>query len=205
MIHPTRTNLLILKDKSKSVINSIGILKARRQALIKEFLDTTAPFLRSREDIRKIYGEAIDELMLSLGHEGENTIKSIAVVAEREINLDIVENSVWGLKYKDIILHDDPVRDPDKRGYDFLSVTSHVEESAYLFEKTLALTIDLAVFENKLKRLSNEIMNITRKIKVIEERMLPGLKHQIRTIAQYISERERETYYRLKKFKTLKQ
>jgi V/A-type H+-transporting ATPase subunit D len=205
MIHPTRTNLLILKDKSKSVINSIGILKARRQALIREFLDTTAPFLRSREDIRKIYGEAIDELMLGLGHEGENTINSIAVVAERELNLDIVENSFWGLKYKDVILHDDPVRDPDKRGYDFLSATSHVEESAYLFEKTLALTIDLAAFENKLKRLSNEIMNITRKIKVMEERMLPGLKHQIRTIIQYISERERETYYRLKKFKELKQ
>ena len=39
MIHPTRTNLLMLKDKSRSIVNSIGILKARKQALIKEFLD----------------------------------------------------------------------------------------------------------------------------------------------------------------------
>lgn len=35
----TRTNLLILKEKSKFVVNSISILKARRQALIKEFLN----------------------------------------------------------------------------------------------------------------------------------------------------------------------
>jgi V/A-type H+-transporting ATPase subunit D len=48
MIHPTRTNLLMLKDKAKSVINSIRILRARKQALIKEFLDATRPFLRSR-------------------------------------------------------------------------------------------------------------------------------------------------------------
>jgi V/A-type H+-transporting ATPase subunit D len=52
---------------------------------------------------------------------------------------------------------------------------------------------------------SDEILNITRKMKVLEERMLPELKYQIKTIAQYINERERETYFRLKKFKKLHQ
>ena len=85
IIHPTRTNLLTLKEKSKSVINSVGILKARRQALIREFLNTTIPFLRSREDIRKTYGKALDELALSLGHEGRTAIKSISVATERDI------------------------------------------------------------------------------------------------------------------------
>jgi len=203
IIHPTRTNLLILKDKANSVINSIGILKARRQALIREFLNTTIPFLRSREDIRKTYGKAIEELALSFGYEGRSTIKSIAVATERDVDVDIVEKSIWGLKYKDIIVHDDPLRDPDKRGYDFLSTTPHLEESIHLFEKILELMIDLAAYENKLKRLSDEILNITRKMKVLEERLLPELKYQIKTISQYISERERETYFRLKKFKAL--
>ena len=203
IIHPTRTNLLILKDKANSVINSIGILKARRQALIREFLNTTIPFLRSREDIRKTYGKAIEELALSFGYEGRSTIKSIAVATERDVDVDVVEKSIWGLKYKDIIVHDDPLRDPDKRGYDFLSTTPHLEESIHLFEKILELMIDLAAYENKLKRLSDEILNITRKMKVLEERLLPELKYQIKTISQYISERERETYFRLKKFKAL--
>ncbi len=201
IIHPTRTNLLTLKEKSKSVINSVGILKARRQALIREFLNTTVPFMRSREDIRKTYGKALDELALSLGHEGKTTIKSIAVATERDVNVDIVEKSIWGLKYKDIIVHNEPVRDPDKRGYDFLGTTPHLEESTYLFERILELMIELAAYENKLKRLSDEILNITRKMKVLEERMLPELTYQIKTIAQYINERERESYFRLKKFK----
>ena len=38
MIHPTRTNLLKLKDRQKAVHRSLAILKARRQALIMEFL-----------------------------------------------------------------------------------------------------------------------------------------------------------------------
>jgi len=203
IIHPTRTNLLLLKDKRVSVMNSIGILKARRQALIREFLNTTVPFLRSREDIRRTYGKALDELSLSLGHEGKSTIKSITLATEREVNVDIVEKSIWGLKYKEIIVHDDPVREPDNRGYDFLSTTLHLEESTYLFERILELMIKLAAYENKLKRLSDEILNITRKMKVLEERLLPELKYQIKTISQYISERERETFFRLKKFKEL--
>jgi len=33
--------------------------------------------------------------------------------------------------------------------------------------------------------------------------VLPGLKQQIRTISQYIGERERESFYRLKRAKSI--
>jgi vacuolar-type H+-ATPase subunit D/Vma8 len=32
---------------------------------------------------------------------------------------------------------------------------------------------------------------------------LPGIKHRIRTICQYIGEREREAFYRLKRVKSI--
>jgi V/A-type H+-transporting ATPase subunit D len=70
MIHPTRTNLLLLRERAASVANSVAILKARRQALIRGFLDSARPFVRSRDAIRRDYGLALDELHLSEGHEG---------------------------------------------------------------------------------------------------------------------------------------
>ncbi|MBS1128458.1 MAG: V-type ATPase, subunit, partial [Nitrospirae bacterium] len=109
MIHPTRTNLLMLKEKSRSIVNSIGILKARKQALIKEFLAATLPFLRSREEIKKSYGRAIRELAISLGREGKDTIESLAVATERDFGIEVKEKSIWGLRYKDIAYHDTPV------------------------------------------------------------------------------------------------
>ncbi len=202
IIHPTRTNLLLLKEKSRSISNSISILKARRQALIQEFLNTTLPFLRSREDIRKTYGKALDEMALSLGHEGKSGIESITFAVERDMRVDIIEKSIWGLKYKDIIVNKNPVRETDQRGYDFRSTTPHLEEGIYLFERVLESMLEIAAFENKLKRLADEITRITRKIKVLEERVLPELRYQIKTITQYIGERDRESYYRLKKFKS---
>lgn len=204
MIHPTRTNLLLLKEKARSVNNSIGILRARRQALIREFLTTTVPFLRSREDIRRAYGKAIGELTLSLGHEGRENIESISLITKREIGVEMADRSIWGLKYKDVIMHDSPVRRPDERGYDYLSTTPHLEECIHLFEKIVESMIEIAAYESKLKRLGEEIVKTTRRIRVLEERILPDLKHQIKNISQYIGEREREAYYRLKRFKNIR-
>lgn len=201
IIHHTRTSLLLLKEKKSSVVNSIGILKARRQALIQEFLKTTGPFLRTRKEIMETYGSALDELSLTNGHMGKSGVKSISFAARRNIKVDISEKSIWGLKYKDVSVNEAPVREPDKRGYDFTSTTPHLEEGIHLFEKVLESMLDVAAFESKLKRLSEEIVKITRKTKVLEERIVPKLKFQIKTITQYIGERDRETYYRLKKFK----
>jgi V/A-type H+-transporting ATPase subunit D len=204
MIHPTRTNLLLLKEKSRSVSNSIGILKARKQVLIKEFLDTYRPFLRSREDIRNTYGNALRELALSLGHEGRDAIESITVTTARDFGIDVTEKSIWGLKYKDVVTHETPVREPDERGYDYLPTTPHLEECIYHFEKLLESMIENAEFESKLKRIGAEIVRTTRKIRVLEELVFPDIKRQIKTIIQFIAERERESYFRLKRFKEMR-
>lgn len=170
--------------------------------MIREFLDTTLPFLRSREDIRTIYGKAIEELALSLGHEGREGIESISLVAKRDFGVEIAERSIWGLRYRDVVARESVVRMPDERGYDYLPTTPHLEECIYSFERTLESMLDIASFESKLKRLGAEILKTTRKIRVLEERVLPDLKAQIKTITQYLGEREREAYYRLKRFKT---
>lgn len=201
MIHPTRTNLLLIKEKAWSVEGSVGILKARRQALIQEFLSTVMPFIRSRDEIRNIYGKAIDELALSLGHEGKDNIESITFAAKRDMVVEITEKSIWGLRYRNVVTHETAVRMPDERGYDYFSTTPHLEECINGFERILESMIELAAFESKLKRLGDEILKTTRKIRVLEERVLPDLKNRIRAISQYLGEREREAYYRLKVFK----
>lgn len=205
MIHPTRTNLLLLKEKARSVENSVGILKAKKQALIKEFLDTTRPLLRSREDIRIAYGKALQELALSLGHEGRDFIESITVCTARDFWIDITEKSIWGLKYKDVTVHEAPVRDAGERGYDYRSTTPHVEECIETFEKLLESMIANAAFESKVKRLGDEILRTTRKIRVLQELVYPELKNRVKTITQFIGERERESHFRLKKFKKIRQ
>lgn len=201
MIHPTRTNLLLLKDKSRSVANSIGILKGRRQALIRGFLDAASPFLRSREDIRKSYGRGLVELALAMGCEGEDFVASLEGATRRELGVEVAERDVMGLKYRDVAIHGGAVTSPDERGYDYRAATPHLEESFALFETIVESMLQVAAFESKLKRLGDEILRIMRRIRVLEERIQPEISRNIRTIGAYIGEREREAYYRLKHFK----
>jgi V/A-type H+-transporting ATPase subunit D len=62
----------------------------------------------------------------------------------------------------------------------------------------------IAAFEVKMKRLGEEVVRVTRRIRVLEERVLPGLRSEIKDIARYIGERERESFYRLKRFKEIR-
>ena len=204
MIHPTRTNLLLLKEKSSSVANSIGILKSRRQALIIEFLKTSTPYMESRKAIRQLYGDSIAHLFFSIGHEGKTQIDVITAVAARDFRVDIATKKLWGLEYKEISPRESAVREPQGRNYDIRFTAANLEESTWRFEKIVDIILDIAEYDNKLQRLSREIIQTTRRVRVLEERILPKLKKQIRTISQYLGERERETYYRLKQFKEIK-
>ena len=204
MIHPTRTNLLLLKEKTSSVFNSIAILKSRRQALIIEFLKTSTPYLESRRQIREIYGEGITKLSLSLGTEGDEIIDSISKTTAREFNIQVDSKKLWGLEFKEIAPRESVIREPGERGYDYRFTTPHLEEAIWRFERIVDAILDISEYDNKLQRLSREIIQTTRRVRVLEERLMPKLKGQIKSIAQYLGERERETYFRLKQFKEIK-
>jgi len=201
MIHPTRTNLLLLKEKRQSVHNSTGILKARRQGLIRELLAASAPFLASRDKVQATYGRAIRELALSAGIEGQEFLDSIEAVAMRDFGLEVREQSVMGLRYRDVSVQETPLRRLDERGYDFRCTTPRLEEMLHHFEQILESMLEIAVYESKLKRLAEEVLRVTRRIRVLEERVMPELTRQVRAIAQFLGERERESSFRLKRFR----
>lgn len=201
MIHPTRTELRQLRERAASVANSVGILKARRLALIRGFLESVRPLVRSREAIRSDYARAIGELQLSTGHEGMAFIDALAATAGRPVGVDVEERNVMGVQYRDLTIHGPFVRAPNERGHDYTLTTPHLDESIHGFESVLESLLEIAAFESKLKMLGEEILRVTRRTRVLEERIMPRLQRQIRSIAQYLGEREREAHYRLKKFK----
>ena len=201
MIHPTRTELRQLRDQASSVTDSVGILRARRLALIRAFLASVRPLLRSREAIRGDYARAIRELALSEGHEGMALIEALAATAGRPVGADVEERNAMGVRYRELQIYGPFVRGPAERDHDYTLTTPHLDESIHGFESVLESLLELAAFESKLKMLGEEVQRVTRRTQVLEERELPRLKRQIRAIAQYLGERERESHYRLKKFK----
>ena len=201
MLHPTRTNLLLLKERHQTVQGSIQILKGRRQALIREFIEATRPLLRSRDALREKYSRALERLRLSLGHEGEEMIIALAAVNRQDPGIEIIPRNILGLHYSDVTIRQTPLRTVMERGHDFRGTTPHIEEAEHLFETIAAEMLETATYEAKVKRLEEELHRLSRRIRVLEERTIPELSANIRKIIQYLSEREREAHFRLKRFK----
>lgn len=205
MIHPNRTYLLQLKQKQRAVSGSLKILKARRQALLVEFLNSVRPFLNSRKQVRGLYYDALQELYRSMGADGQRPIISIAANNQREGELTVQRKNILGVKYYDVVLPEDIQRAVDGRNYDFTASSGHLEEAADLFERTVKSLLVLAAFETKVKRLGEEVLRVSRRARVLEERVLPELAYKIKATDQYIAEREREEHFRLKKFKNIQE
>ncbi|MHB8808497.1 MAG: V-type ATP synthase subunit D [Desulfobulbaceae bacterium] len=203
MIHPNRTFLLQLKQKKTTVARSLSILKARRQALLFEFLASVRPFLKSRRQLKQLFARALAELHQAQGAEGENAVDSIALVNVREDELVIEKKNILGVSYYDVVMPGGIRREIGERHYDFTASCPHVEEAADLMEEVVEAMLSLAAFETKVRRLGEEILRVSRRVRVLEERILPDLAGKIRSTDQYIGEREREEYFRLKRFKNL--
>ena len=204
MNQPTRTNLLHLKDRLHAVLNCTTILKGRRQALIKEFLQISRPLMQSREEISKAYARGLNALHVSAGREGPPAINALAVANRRELAVDVKEQNLLGLRYRDVTAHETVLRSYDERPYDALATSPWLEETIEEFEGIVEEMLSLASFEGKFRRLAEELVRLTRRIRVLEERVTPALRTEIHVMAQYLAERERETYFRLKRFKSFK-
>ncbi len=201
MIQPTRTNLLQLKERRKAVLNCTGILKGRRQALIKKFLEIGRPLLSSREETRRHYARGIAELQTSLGLEGRDYIASLALISQRHLGVEVSDMHILGLRYRDLREVESAGRSLVERDYDYPSTTPHLDEALQLFETIIEEMLAMARYEGMFRRLGEELLRVTRRIRVLEERVLPGLHGEIRTITHYLTEREREAYYRMKLYK----
>lgn len=202
MLHPTRTNLLILRDKAHAVGDSIQLLKGRRQGLLREFLSASLPLLQSRERLARLHAEGIAALAEARRTEGDLYLRGVAGGAQRDFGLHGEERNLLGLRYFEVGATVDPRRAPWLREYDEAGSDPQLEEAIDRFEAIVAGMLAQAVFEGKVKRLGEELLRLTRRIRVLEERVLPELRDQARTIARFLGEREREAFFRLKRFKT---
>jgi len=203
MIHPNRTYLLQQKERKKTVENSLNILKARRQALILEFMASARPFLLTRREISGAYRLAIEDLQLALVRDGRNGVSSIAAVSERDVRVRIEPRNILGVRYRETLVEGGIKSKTTEIQYDPGGVSGHFEEAVNRFETILENMLVFAGFESKLKKFSRDIRQISRKSRVLEQRVLPALGRNLKTAVQYISEREREDHYRLKKFKDM--
>ncbi len=196
---PTRLNLLTLKGRLEGIKAGVELLRGRRKALTREFVDLLEGCIEERATLARLLVKARRGLELSRAINGE-ALASLAHASTRKVTFDIKKTNLWGVNVPEI--EEVPVvRHLEARGISPLGERAGLVDLAKDFESVIDRVIKMASCEVRANRLGEMIRSDTRKINVIDGVILPVLSKCIRSIERVLEEREREEVFRLKRYK----
>lgn len=203
MLQHTRTKLIELKNSISTVENSISILNTKRAALIGELMKISRLYYDKRKIIKDRYAKALSQLAKSRRLDGNEFFDSALQSAIREVEVDVKSYNLWGVPIKEVRIPGDKIPETDKRNLGFLTSSTFFEKTLQDFEILVNELLDNINYEYKIKRLSDEVVKINRRINALEQKILPRIKSDIKNIQQHLSERERAEFIKLKYFKNV--
>lgn len=199
-VNPTRMNLIEKKRQAKFALQGVDLLKSKRSVLIKELVSAVPELSGRREKIDKKLYDALFRLVLALGIDGKHEVTSSSLACKQDVSLDIIWKNFWGVKVPEVSKME-VVRESFERAYSLVGTKFKVDEVAQKFEHLVESLIHYAPLITKLRLLNNEVKKTSRRINLLEEHLIPTLRHQISFIQSTLEEREREDIFRLKRMK----
>lgn len=202
-ISPTRSELLSRRAQIRLARQGADLLRAKREALVREFLSELQRFTDTREALARQLGLARQALMRALAVDGSEAVLSAGLASRRAIEMQTSLRSIWGTKVVEVETDYVP-RTSAQRGFSPEASSARIDETAELFEAVLELLLRAAPLDRKLARLAEEIRRTSRRVNALEQRMLPSLQEQVKYIRGVLDQREREDVLRLKHLKRMR-
>lgn len=196
-INPTRMELLSLKNRTKLAVKGHGLLKEKRDALIKEFFDILDRVKGVREAAERSLKEANEALLEAQIAIGDLAVRKASLSVKESIDVDIKSRSVMGVSVPvtNVKMEERSIID---RGYSFSDTTIQLDEAAKKFEESIKFLIELGEVEKTIFLLAEEIEATKRRVNALEHIMIPRFENTEKYIDMRLQEMERENFVRLK-------
>ena len=196
-INPTRMELLSLKNRTKLAVKGPGLLKEKRDALIKEFFDILDRVKGVREAAERSLKEANEALLEAQIAMGDLAVRKASLSVKESIDVDIKSRSVMGVSVPvtNVKMEERSIID---RGYSFSDTTIQLDEAAKKFEESIKFLIELGEVEKTIFLLAEEIEATKRRVNALEHIMIPRFENTEKYIDMRLQEMERENFVRLK-------
>ena len=196
-INPTRMELLSLKNRTKLAVKGHGLLKEKRDALIKEFFDILDRVKGVREAAERSLKEDNEALLEAQIAMGDLAVRKASLSVKESIDVDIKSRSVMGVSVPvtNVKMEERSIID---RGYSFSDTTIQLDEAAKKFEESIKFLIELGEVEKTIFLLAEEIEATKRRVNALEHIMIPRFENTEKYIDMRLQEMERENFVRLK-------
>lgn len=194
---PTKGNLILAKNSLALAKQGFDLMDKKRNILIRELMDLIAEATDLQEEIDTTFTNAYRALQKANMQMGIHEVEQISLGIPVEDSIRIKRRSVMGTEIPKVEYDKKPV----KPAYSFYHTKMSLDEACQQFEKVKDLTIRLAEVENSAYRLAYNIKKTQKRANALSNITIPKYENLAKEITEYLEEKEREEFTRLKVIK----
>lgn len=194
---PTKGNLILAKNSLALAKQGYELMDKKRNILIRELMELIAEATDIQEEIDTTFSEAYAALQKANIQMGIHEVEQIALSVPVEDGIAVKRRSVMGTEIPKVE-YEKKERRP---AYSFYHTKMSLDEASQQFERVKELTIRLAEVENSAYRLAYNIQKTQKRANALSNITIPKYENRVREIQEYLEEKEREEFTRLKVIK----
>ena len=194
---PTKGNLILAKNSLELSRQGYELMDKKRNILIRELMDLIAEATDIQEEIDTTFTNAYRALQKANIQMGIHQVEEISRGVPVEDSIQIKRRSVMGTEIPKVEYE----KKKQRPAYSFYHTKMSLDEACQQFEKVKELTIRLAEVENSAYRLAYNIKKTQKRANALSNITIPRYERLTREIQEYLEEKEREEFSRLKVIK----
>lgn len=202
-IRPTRMELLSLKDRQSLAVKGHGLLSEKMDALVLEFFAILEDVKNIRTELSEMLSRAFGSLKETKMVLGALKLKEISTLAPSLFKIEAETRNLMGVRVP--VLHLEKKQEDKEKTpfYGFVDTPSVLDDTVTLFQTILEKLVKYAEVIATMERLADEIISTKRRVNALNYVIIPRLTTTINFIEQYLEERERESFVRMRHIKRL--
>ena len=199
-VKPTRMELIETKRKIKLSKGGYKLLKMKRDGLIMEFFELLPKVKDLRNQLSKLYKEAMEKLSVAVAADGKIALESAANCLNKSPEVELSSKNIMGVVVPSVKVTA-VEKSLEDRGYGLIGTPIRVDEAVDAFEKSSEMIILAAEGETTMKKILDEIESTKRRVNALEFKVIPNLEEIAKYISFRLEELERESIFGLKRIK----
>ena len=194
---PTKGNLIAAKSSLALARQCYGLMDRKRNILIRELMGLIDQAKDIQREIDTTFTSAYDALMQATIELGLDFIKDVSGSVAVDNGIRIKTRSVMGTEIPLVQYEQQPL----DLVYAYYTTRESLDIARERFLKVKELTVRLSMIENAAYRLASNIKKTQKRANALKNITIPRYEALSKSISDYLEEKEREEFTRLKVIK----
>lgn len=197
-VAPTKSNLLVLKNRLHVAQNGYDLLEQKREILVMELMRMVEKTRLLEQAIKKQINNAYPSLRRMLVAVGRNKAEQAARMVDYKFRVHASESAIAGMRFAALSV-DLPEH---KLVYSFMDSYADCDKVMHDFFELLKLLTEMASIRTVVWRLAAEVKKTQRRVNALDTEVIPRTAETCEYIENVLEEHEREGTFVLKILKS---